>query len=239
MSTELLTVLMVVLASAVIVALVATMWLEHRSRAERNAAIVAGVVLAVWAALACALALRGVLTQSDTTTVLPLGVYFLVVFAGLAAALTSSRSLRSLLSNQRNLIRLNVWRLVGFIFLLLMADGQMPALWALPAGIGDILIGITAFWVARELDSPGGRQRAVIFNLLGLADLVVAVGLGMATSPGPAQLFHTMPTSELATHFPLALVPGFLVPLAFVVHIVSLWQLLGGSWSPAPSPLVA
>ena len=230
MSTELLTVLIVVLTCAVVVALFAVMWLEQRSRHERHVAIVAGVALAAWAVLACGLALRGAFTQSDATTAPPLGIYLLVVFAGLAATLAGFPSLRSLLSNQKNLIRLNVWRLVGFVFLLLMAAGQMPALWALPAGIGDILIGITAFWVARQLDSPGGRQRAVVFNLLGLADLIVAVGLGMATSPGPAQLFHTTPTSELATRFPLALVPGFLVPLAFMIHIVSLWQLYAGSW---------
>jgi hypothetical protein len=230
MPTELLAVLIVVLTCAVVLALFAVMWLEHRSRSERNVAIVAGLVLTVWAALAGALALRGAFTQSDITTAPPIGIYLLVVFAGLAASLASSPSLRSLLSNQKNLIRLNLWRLVGFVFLLLMAGGQMPALWALPAGIGDILIGMTAFWVARQLDSPGGRRRAVIFNLLGLADLIVAVGLGMATGPGPAQLFHTTPTSELATRFPLVLVPGFLVPLAFMIHIVSLWQMFGGSW---------
>ena len=85
--------------------------------------------------------------------------------------------------------------------------------------------------VVSKLDLPGGRQRAIVFNLFGLADLVVAVGLGVTTSPGPAQLFHTSPTSELATHFPLALVPTFLVPLAFMLHIVSLWQLFGGGRS--------
>jgi hypothetical protein len=53
------------------------------------------------------------------------------------------------------------------------------------------------------------------------------------TSPGPAQVFHTTPTSELATRFPLALVPTFLVPLAWMLHVVSLWQLVAGSWSSA------
>src|SRR5262249_13904286 len=135
-----------------------------------------------------------------------------------------------LLSNQKHLIRLNVWRLVGAVFLLLAAGGQVPVLWALPAGIGDVLIGLTAFWVAGRLDVPGGRRRAVIFNLLGLADLVVAIGLGVATSQGPTQLIHTTPTSALLTRFPLALVPAFLVPLAIMVHVVSLWQLKAGSW---------
>jgi hypothetical protein len=56
-------------------------------------------------------------------------------------------------------------------------------------------------------------------------DLVVAIGLGITVNPGPAQLFHTTPGAEMLTRFPLALVPGFLVPLAFMVHFVSLWQL--------------
>jgi hypothetical protein len=146
----------------------------------------------------------------------------------MGACLWFSPTLRGLLRDQKNLIRLNVWRLVGALFLTLMFSGQMPALWAIPSGVGDILIGASAFWVAAQLDSPGGRRRAVIFNLLGLLDLVVAVGLGMTTSPGPVQLFHTTPTAELVTRFPLALVPGFLVPLAFMVHFVSLWQLRRG-----------
>ncbi len=54
------------------------------------------------------------------------------------------------------------------------------------------------------------------------------------TNPGPAQVFQTTPTSELATQFPLALVPAFLVPLAFTLHVVSLWQLFGGTWVPRP-----
>jgi hypothetical protein len=37
------------------------------------------------------------------------------------------------------------------------------------------------------------------------------------------------------THFPRALVPGFLVPLAFVLHVISLRRLLG-NWAPRASP---
>jgi hypothetical protein len=150
--------------------------------------------------------------------------------------LATSPSLRSLLTNQRNLLRLNLWRLEGVVFLVLMVTGQMPALWALPAGVGDILVGAAAFPVASRLDSPGGVRRAIGFNLFGLADLIVAVALGIMTSPGPAQVFPSVPTSELVTHFPLALVPGFLVPMAFMLHIVSLWQLFGLRWVGQRAP---
>ena len=139
--------------------------------------------------------------------------------------------MRRLLTRQANLIRLHLWRPVGILFLVLMVRGQMPALWALPAGIGDILIAATAPWIAGQVDSPRGKRRAIAWNLLGISDLVVAVGLGIMTSPGPTQVFDTVPTSELITRFPLALVPTFLVPLAFTLHVVSLWQLLGGTWA--------
>jgi hypothetical protein len=231
MSTGFLTVLVVVPTSAVVVALFIVMWREHRTSREARVAIAVGTVLAVWAVLAGTLAWRGAFVQPDAQTTPPVGINLLLVLAGLAAALAGSASLRRLHANQKNLIRLNLWRLVGIVFLLLMANGQMPALWALPAGIGDIIVGATALWVASQIDSPGGRRRAIIFNWFGVADLVVAIGLGVTTSPGPGQLFHTTPTSALATRFPLALVPTFLVPLAFMLHVVSLWQLLGGTWA--------
>jgi hypothetical protein len=120
---------------------------------------------------------------------------------------------------------MNLWQLVGAVFLALMMTGQVPALWALPAGIGDVIVGLAAFPVASRLDAPGGKRLAVLFNLFGLADLVVAIGLGFTTAPGPVHLFHTSPTTTLMTQFPLVLVPGFLVPLAVMVHFVSLKQL--------------
>jgi hypothetical protein len=129
--------------------------------------------------------------------------------------------------NQRNLILLNLWRLVGFVFVILMWTGQVPAVWALPAGIGDIPVGATVPWIANQLETPHGRQRAIVFNFFGMADLVVAIALGMMTSPGPAHFVDTTPTSKFITHFPLALVPAFLVPLAFMLHVISLWQLFG------------
>jgi hypothetical protein len=236
MSTELLTVLIAGPAYAVVLALFWVMWLAHRTPRGRNVAIAAGVVLASWAALATLLARRGTFLQPDGKSAPPVGINLLAALVAMAIVLAFSPSLRSLLANQKHLIRLNVWRLVGAVFLLLAADGQVPALWALPAGIGDVLIGATAFWVASKVDAPGGRRRAIIFNFLGLADLVVAIGLGVATSPGPTQLFRTTPTSELLTRFPLALVPSFLVPLAIMVHVVSLWQIFAGSWGSEVAP---
>jgi len=228
-NATLLVVLIVVPAVMVVLALFLVMWRERTTPRTAAVAIVSGVVLATWLIGTGKAALSG-LYLPPTTGPPPVGVQLTVALAGLTLCLVASPSLRSLLTNQQNLIRLNVWRLVGAVFVALMFTRQVPALWALPAGLGDVAIGATAFWVAGRLNEPRGVHRAIIFNVLGLLDLVVAVGLGMTISPGPTQLFRLMPSGEVLTHFPLVLVPTFLVPLAVMVHVVSLRQLLGAPW---------
>lgn len=226
----LLAALVVIPTAAVVVAMFLVLWRERTSARTALVAVVSGLVLTAWAMITALLAARGTYLQRDTGDAPPVALQLVTALTALALLLAISPSLRGLLTNQKNLLRLNLWRLEGAVFLALMLTGQMPAVWALPAGIGDIIVGWAAFPVASRLERPGGARRAIGFNLFGLADLVVAVALGIMTSPGPAQVFHTVPTSELVTHFPLALVPAFLVPLAFMLHIVSLWQLFGLPW---------
>jgi hypothetical protein len=226
MSQQLLVALVVIPTALVVVALFTIMWWERTS--PRSALVVglSGLVLAAWAIITAVLASHGFYSQPpDTNSPPPVGIQLVVALAVLALCIWLSPTLRGLLRNRKNLIRLNLWRLEGALFLALMFAGQVPVLWAIPAGTGDVLIGASAFWVAAQLDAPGGRRRAVIFNLLGLLDLIVAIGLGITISPGRLQIFRTTPGAVLLTRFPLALVPGFLVPLAFMVHFVSLWQL--------------
>ncbi|MGE5801908.1 MAG: hypothetical protein ACM358_06600 [Gemmatimonadota bacterium] len=229
MTPALLAAFVIVPAALVVVAMSWMLWRARTTPRSGAVAILSGVVLAGWGGATAILANRGVYLPPPVATLPPIGLQLLVALGVMGLALRGSPSLRSLLTNQTFLIRLNVWRLVGALFVALMVSGQMPAVWALPAGLGDVLVGSTAFWVASRVHAPGGKRLATIFNLVGLADLVVAVGLGVTTSP-PLQVFRTTPTAELITHFPLALVPGFLVPLAVMVHVVSLWQLSGRPW---------
>jgi len=218
----------------VVVAVTAVLWRERTSSQDARVAIASGIVLAIWATATTVLARRGFFQPSAGATVPPVGIDLIVVLLALTLCLSVSVSLRRLLRNQANLIRLHLWRLEGLVFLILMVQGRVPALWAVPAGVGDVLVGATAPWVARAVDRPGGRRRAIAWTLFGMADLVVAVALGVMTNPGPTQVFHTVPNAEMLTQFPLALVPTFLVPLAFTLHVVSLLQLSRGTWGGQP-----
>ena len=121
-------------------------------------------------------------------------------------------------------------RVAGVAFLLYLALGHLPALFALPAGLGDIAAGIAAPLVARRLARGTGRRAAVWFNAFGLTDLVVALTLGALTGFG---LLNVSPSSAPITELPLALIPTATVPLLFTLHITSMFTL---ARAPRPAP---
>ena len=97
------------------------------------------------------------------------------------------------------LVGIRVYRTIGLIFLILFGLGKLPGDFALPAGIGDVLVGVLApvvgFLYARGVN---GREQLVrAWNALGIVDLVVAVGTGFLTSPSPFQLLSLGAPNEL------------------------------------------
>jgi hypothetical protein len=124
----------VVPAVLVVVALFLVMWRERTSDHTARVAVVKWIPVAGVAGGDQRSRVAGLL-RPPISGPPAVGVQLTVALIALALALTSSASLRSLLTNQKNLIRLNVWRLVGAVFVALMFANQVPALWALPAGL--------------------------------------------------------------------------------------------------------
>jgi hypothetical protein len=126
------------------------------------------------------------------------------------------------------LIALHGIRLLGILFVLLYAAKRLPAPFAPAAGWGDITIGVTvlpiALWAAKEPDTARGA--VLVWNGLGLADLVIAVILGALSAPGPIRLFFGDPSSALIGSLPWILIPCFLVPSLSFVHLVVFYRTL-------------
>jgi hypothetical protein len=126
-----------------------------------------------------------------------------------------------------------LYRVIGGIFLVLMAQGQMPAHFAEPAGWGDVAVGLAAPLVALALArrAAGARALAAGWNVLGLLDLVVAVGMGtgfLAPLLAPHLGAHVPPAAALGV-WPLIVVPTFAVPMAIMLHVLGLIRLAGES----------
>jgi hypothetical protein len=126
----------------------------------------------------------------------------------------------------RTLTLAQTWRINGFVFLVMSAFGALPALFALPAGLGDMAVGATAPWIASRLGRHD-RRGFLLWHVLGILDLVMAVTLGatarLISPAGPAMSAMTV--------LPLSLIPTFFVPLLFILHLISIAQALHG---PAP-----
>jgi hypothetical protein len=131
----------------------------------------------------------------------------------------------------------HTFRVVGAAFIIVMALGKLPAVFALPAGLGDIAVGIAAPFIARRL-ANGDRTGAVWFNVLGILDLVVAVGIGFLAGLGPTRLLEVSPSTADVALLPLALIPTTAVPLAVALHIASLIRLRTAPARAAHSPAV-
>jgi hypothetical protein len=122
--------------------------------------------------------------------------------------------------NPQMLTLAHSWRIMGFTFVLLQAYGILPAIFAWPAGYGDMAIGMTATFVAWKLANPSHRRSFIRWQALGIADLVIAVSLGTT-----ARLISPHSVSMVAmTVLPLSLVPPFLVPLFLIFHLISIAQ---------------
>ena len=65
-----------------------------------------------------------------------------------------------------------------------------------------------------------------MWTLLGLADLVIAVFLGVTHSSSSFGVLATSITTDTLAVYPFSLIPTFLVPLAVMLHTLALRKLV-------------
>jgi len=120
------------------------------------------------------------------------------------------------------LVGVNAFRIAGVFFLLLLADGRLPAPFAPSAGWGDIITGIAAMPIAAVAAASHDKvpQRLLAaWNAFGALDLVVAVTQAFLSAPGtPYRVFTEGPGTVVLTTVPWILAATFLVPLYLLTH---------------------
>lgn len=200
---------------------------------RRRAALLAGgaaVLLGGWFAASAAIAGTGsyhTLGQQPPWLLITT-VSVLVILLATSRIPAAARALSAPGMSSR-LILPHTFRVAGLAFVITMGLGHLPALFALPAGLGDIAVGIAAPLVARRLARGTGHRGALWFNLLGIIDLVVALGLGGLTG---YHVIDVTPANDAISELPLALIPTAAVPLLLALHVVSARQLVNASRTP-------
>ncbi len=124
-------------------------------------------------------------------------------------------------------VGVQTFRVIGIVFLVQWAQGDLPAVFAAPAGLGDIAVGILALKVTlRVARDPRGHDGAIrTLIVAGFVDFAAAFTFATLASRGmPLAPVHTsLPLA--AQTLPTSLIPTFAVPLFMIAHIVALLKL--------------
>jgi len=161
-----------------------------------------GVLLAVWFTFDIIAAKAGLMTWAPAKLAPPVLSVILavmpVLLLVLAAAIGPARRVARHLG-QAELMGLQGFRILGWFFLVGWAVGDIPAVFAFPAALGDIWAGLEGIRAARKVrNGSADAERAVLrANIIGLGDFAVAVTLGLFTIEGTFNLLSPLATIRL------------------------------------------
>jgi hypothetical protein len=198
------------------------------SRIGARAGLIAALSIAGWLAISAGLSISGFTSRVD---ILPPGAASIFVPTTLALvailfAMSRKRFATALATMPLAAIILaQTFRFpVEVVLAWLVGEGKLPSLLSYHGTNFDILTGLTAplaAWAATR----GYDRIVLLWNLLGLALVLNVVGSGVLAGPGPLQFIKVEPTSIFTMSFPLVWLPGFLVPVAILLHGLAILKL--------------
>ncbi len=182
--------------------------------------------LGIWVVVVSAWSLSGMFGRFDLfplnagpVIIVPLIAIPVFVFSGRTADVIAQMA-------QPVVMRLQVFRLFVELGLWgLFVSGQLPVQMTFEGRNFDILAGITGP-IAAYLFATNrlGRGVLIVWNVLCLCLLLNIVVIAILSMPTPFQYFTNEPANTIVTEFPVSFLPGFLVPLAYALHFISLRQ---------------
>lgn len=122
------------------------------------------------------------------------------------------------------LVVIHTVRFIGVYFLVLYDQKRLPYEFAVIGGWGDIVVASLAMFIvtARMLGRGFTSKWLLVWNGIGFIDIIYVVSTaGRLGMRDPASMVEL-------THFPLAMLPLFVVPLIISTHIFLFFVLLRG-----------
>ncbi len=190
--------------------------------------IVVTTLFLAWGAVVLVLGARGAFVTTPGAPPLGLLIGLVAPLAVFLIGYSANRAVRELVlsADLRFIVGMQAWRWAGFGFLTLYTYRVLPGIFAWPAGLGDMAIGVTApFVLMALLRRPGfaGSRSFVAWNISGILDLTVAVSIGALVPLLAPSLYGAVSTTPM-TQLPLVLIPTYLVPMFLILHLTALFQ---------------
>lgn len=143
---------------------------------------------------------------------------------------TFSKPVKALLLHipQENIIKLQVFRFyVEVLLWALFTSSLLPVQMTFEGRNFDIVTGVTAVLLTTRLSgfillNKLPKFVIILWNIMGLLLLINIVIIAILSMPTPFRYFMNEPATTVVTGFPISMLPAFLVPLAYMLHILSL-----------------
>ena len=191
--------------------------------------IVTAVIIIGWLITSAMIAFNGTLLDFTST---PPKLMLVVLPPVLAISyLSSSTRVNSIIQEIPSswLVYIQSFRILVEIFLwMLFARNIIPVQMTFEGSNYDILIGFSAPLIAYFSLSQNKWPRivAVLWNFAGLLLVTNIFMVAFLSTPGPMRQFFNEPPNTLVAYFPYVWLPAFIVPFAYLMHILSLKQIL-------------
>ena len=170
--------------------------------------VVVGVVL--WLAVSIVVGASGLPTHLRQP--MPQVLIFTLTLAVLVSVVTIARFRTWVMTvDVRAHVLIHLSRLLaGGYFLVLYQRGELPWVFAVPGGIGDMIVAVLAVIV---LAAP---RRSLLFawNVIGFVDILMVVAAAVRSARADP------PSMAALLQLPLVVLPTFLVPIIIATHVI-------------------
>lgn len=158
-------------------------------------------------------------------------IIILVPLITLVWTLLISKTTKQLLTHipPQTIINLQVFRVfVEILLWMLFIQNLLPVQMTFEGRNFDIIAGITAPLIAYLAYSKKllSKKMVIVWNFICLGLLLNIVLTAIFSMPTSFRYFTNEPANTIVTEFPIIWLPGFLVPLAYGLHFLSIRQLL-------------
>jgi hypothetical protein len=173
---------------------------------------IARLFILLWFAVAFTLSITGWFERFSSATLFGFGA--IAAATGFTVLHWLSERFRGFLRacDLRILTLGQLFRFYGVLALVKAYQHVLPALFAVPTGVLDVIFAVTSFYVAARLVPSRAHPRPafIVWHVLGLMALATSAILAMVT-----------PSQSMA-RFPMSIVPTFVGPLVLVFHLLAL-----------------
>ncbi len=193
------------------------------SRKATRKVAVTGIVLVSWLGMQKFLASNGFFQDFSA---MPPHILLVIIPSIIAIFIVAfSKGFRSILEAipPQWLIGVQSFRILMEIILwMLFVNAIIPVQMSFEGRNFDVLTGLTAPFAAILFAKRNSKTGIIIWNIFGLVLLLNIVIIALLSTPSPMRYFMNEPANTVIGHWPFIWLPGFVVPFALAMHVLSL-----------------